>query len=533
MSAQSAQPGHQPSRSTGLTLNLSSNNPFRNRAASPLLSGATYSNTTSPASPFDDPPPRPVSRNPFLDPSYSSSQPNLIGTGTMAPTGTLDSKASPTAEELFDGLNINDSKRSRPDGGRPPMNRPPGPPGRDNVPPPGRRGPPPPGHRPSRSQEEAMRQRRMQGNASISSGPPRPPGPPGSPQRRPQERRPRRNSDSSLLIDIEKPLTEEEKKAKEARRRERERRAKEGKDKDPKKPSRRIDIIDQLDATSIYGTGLFHHDGPFDAANPHRNRKGSRRAPMQAFAKDSLNMSLGGAGPLNKRPDHATFMGNNDGDASADFATAGGRNGYLERKDEPAVFDPRSRGSIVYGEESMGLGASTFLEGTPAARTAIQRREAEQAQQVAAEGLKRNKSIAQRIRGMKREPREYGPPGRMTNPEGAYHSRRSPDSAGPSTSISYTSERNPFFSEYNKEPENISVRRADAGAKSPGSPPPVPRRGSANGLERRTTTDMASPTDDGPSKPSGGFLARVKSLKGGRRRQVSDAMVPPAPGTAA
>ncbi|TIC95829.1 Protein PAL1 [Colletotrichum higginsianum] len=525
--AQSTQPGHQPSRSAGadLTLNLSSNNPFRNRAASPLLSGATYSNTTSPASPFDDPPPRPVSRNPFLDPSFSSSQPNLIGVGNMAPP--FDTKASPTAEELFDGLTINDQKQSRPDGGRPSTNRPPGQPGRENIPP-GRRGPPPPGHRPSRSQEEAMRQRRMQGGSN--GGPPRPAGAPASPQRRPQERRPRRNSDSSVLIDIEKPLTEEEKKAKDARRRERERRAREGKDKDPKKPSRRLDIIDQLDATSIYGTGLFHHDGPFDAANPHRNRKGSRRAPMHAFAKDSLNMSLGGSGPLNKRPDHATFLGNNDGDASADFATAAARN--AERKADPAVFDPRARGSIIYGEESMGLGASTFLEGTPAARAAIQRTQAEQAQQAASEGLGRSKSIAQRIRGIKREPREYGPSGRITNPEGAYTSRRSPDGNGPSSSISYTGERNPFFSEYGKEPETISVRRN--GARSPGSPPPVPRRGSANGLERRATADATSPTDDGPSKPSGGFLARVKSLKGGRRRQVSDAMAPPpAPGTAA
>lgn len=63
------------------------------------------------------------------------------------------------------------------------------------------------------------------------------------------ERRPRRNSESSIM---DKPLTEEEKKAKEARRREREKRRAEGKD---KKPSRRLDLIDQLDATSIYGTG--------------------------------------------------------------------------------------------------------------------------------------------------------------------------------------------------------------------------------------------------------------------------------------
>jgi len=437
----------------------------------------------------------------------------------MAPT--LDPKASPTAEELFDSLTIDDKKQSRPNGGPSSTNRPP-----DQ---PGRRGPPPPGHRPSRSQEEAMRQRRLQGG---NGGPPRPSGSQASPPRRPRERRPRRNSDSSVLIDVEKPLTEEEKKAKEARRRERERRAREGKDKDPKKPSRRLDIIDQLDATSIYGTGLFHHDGPFDAANPHRNRKGSRRAPMHAFAKDSLNMSLGGSGPLNKRPDHATFLGNNDGDASADYATAAARN--AERKNDPAVFDPRSRGSIVYGEESLGLGASTFLEGTPAARAAIQRTQAEQAQQTAAEGLGRSKSIAQRIRGIKREPREYGPSGRITNPEGAYTSRRSPDGNGPATSVSYTGERNPFFSEYGKEPETISVRQN--GAKSPGTPPPVPRRGSANGLERRATADVTSPTEEGSSKSSGGFLARVKSLKGGgRKRQASDVVAPPppAPGTAA
>uniref|UniRef100_L2G9Y0 Pal1 cell morphology protein n=3 Tax=Colletotrichum gloeosporioides species complex TaxID=2707338 RepID=L2G9Y0_COLFN len=226
-------------------------------------------------------------------------------------------------------------------------------------------------------------------------------------------------------------------------------------------------------------------------------------------------------------------MGNNDGDASADFASAGARDPYQQHKNEPAVFDPRARSSILHGEESMGLGTSTFLEGTPAARTAIQRTQQEQAQQSQADGLKRNKSIAQRIRGMKREPREYGPAGRMTNPEGAYHSRRSPDSAGPSTSISYTSERNPFFSEYGKEPESISVKRTDNGAKSPGTPPPVPRRGSANALERRNTTDVKSPTEEAPGKSSGGFLSRVKSLKGGRRRQASDAMAPPAPGTAA
>ena len=45
-------------------------------------------------------------------------------------------------------------------------------------------------------------------------------------------------------------MTEEERKARDQRRRER--RQREGRD---KKPNRKLDIIDQLDATSIFGTG--------------------------------------------------------------------------------------------------------------------------------------------------------------------------------------------------------------------------------------------------------------------------------------
>ena len=68
----------------------------------------------------------------------------------------------------------------------------------------------------------------------------------GSPQRKPEPRL-RRNSDSSVM---EKPITDEERRMREMRQRDRERRHRDGKSR-PKK----IDIIDQLDATSIYGTG--------------------------------------------------------------------------------------------------------------------------------------------------------------------------------------------------------------------------------------------------------------------------------------
>lgn len=66
----------------------------------------------------------------------------------------------------------------------------------------------------------------------------------------------RRNSDSSVAD--RKPLDpEEEKKRQERKRRERERRHREREGKDPKsrKPDRKLDIIDKLDVTSIYGTG--------------------------------------------------------------------------------------------------------------------------------------------------------------------------------------------------------------------------------------------------------------------------------------
>jgi hypothetical protein len=128
----------------------------------------------------------------------------------------------------------------------------------ENIPP--RHGPM---HRPSKSQEEAMRARRAAGS---SSGRPRPPtgelnifADPESPKKS-GERRARRNSESSVLDRNGKPLDpEEEKKRQERRRRERRHRERErereaGKDGKPRR-DRKLDIIDQLDATSIYGTG--------------------------------------------------------------------------------------------------------------------------------------------------------------------------------------------------------------------------------------------------------------------------------------
>lgn len=122
-----------------------------------------------------------------------------------------------------------------------------GPPRGENMPPGDRRGPP--NHRPTRSQEEALRARRQRPNG---------PGNPSSPPRRtPGSRSARRNSESSLAE--EKPLTDEEKKARDQRRREREQRHRERRGDKTKPPNKKMDIIDRLDATSIYGTGSKLH----------------------------------------------------------------------------------------------------------------------------------------------------------------------------------------------------------------------------------------------------------------------------------
>lgn len=95
--------GRSPGKSPGLTLDLGSKNPFRNRTTSPANDhlGSTLS-SPAPTSPFDDPirSGRPLSTNPFLDPVLSKqSEPLVSPPGAMSTQS--DKRASPTAEELF------------------------------------------------------------------------------------------------------------------------------------------------------------------------------------------------------------------------------------------------------------------------------------------------------------------------------------------------------------------------------------------------------------------------------------------------
>ncbi|KAF1985312.1 Pal1-domain-containing protein [Aulographum hederae CBS 113979] len=354
-----------------------------------------------------------------------------------------------------------------------------------------------------------------------------------SPEKR-ENRRPRRNSESSII-----DRSEEERRRRERRRLRAEREAKEGKDgKDSKdgKPregssrprrQRGLDIIDKLDVTGIYGAGLFHHDGPFDACNPHRNRKKDTRAPMQAFPVGSKNNALGGSGPLNKNIDIQQFNGTG-AEGFTDFNT-GARDEFGRKRPSLEAramsFNPTERVEPVHGEETVGLGTSTFLEGAPASRVAIQRRESQTNTEMAAgaAGLQRKKSLAQRIRGRgmsgSRPSRElrYGN-AEASSPESPQPRPVMAQSAGGPAKMN---ESNPFFNQYgnenNSKANGASIKIAETDletkpgrARAPSSP--------MRGLERRRTADSPGERErEAEPKSSGGFLSRVKSLKGGKR----------------
>jgi hypothetical protein len=250
---------------------------------------------------------------------------------------------------------------------------------------------------------------------------------------------------------------------------------------------------------------------------------------MQAFPKDSLNNIIGGGGPLNTRPDHATFLGNNDDEAFKDYARGGaGPSSYGNgaprsgKPVEPVVVSALQRVEPIHGDESLGLGTSTFLEGAPASRNAIQRRETEEAMPEG-NGLQRGKSLAQKIRGISNNRRDIGPSGRIASLEGAYGAT-SPDLLTPSNRMS-NPEKNPFFKEFEakeekldvkmdlNKPENITIAEPEVKGGRPRAPS-SPRRGFGERLERRVTSDGT-----GEELPkTGGFFTRVKSLKGKKQR---------------
>ncbi|OQO00898.1 hypothetical protein B0A48_13585 [Cryoendolithus antarcticus] len=488
-------------------LNLSSNNPFRNRAASPAAVASTSPRSLEPPA---APPSRDnrMSRNPFLDASELS-----------LPKGDVNGLTS----EIFNDLSLLDKNGN----------------GASVT-----RAPPP---RAGTLPVNGSRQAAPSGSSSRPNGPPPPyAGAPRSPDKREPPRRPRGMSESSVMDkerDIRRereradrpPRTESEERRRRERRREREERHKREKEKvragaggaRMKKPQG-LDIIDQLDVTGIYGQGLFHHDGPFDACNPHRNHHKARGpAPMQAFPANSANMALGGSGPLNSRIDLDRFHGRGE-EAFEAFTTT--------RKPQPAVVDPTARAEPVHGEETVGLGTSTFLEGAPASRRDLQRRESEDVSQMTGGamggGLSRKKSIAQRFRGMSNTRRtpvgdNYRSPDARYELQDGQMNHLGAQSAGGPVRAKYTrdNEINPFDNDYENayEKKGAQIKIAESESRPLVAKNSPPRLGGASVLTRSVTADSGALRpgsgngDEGKSSGGGGFLNRMKSLKGGRR----------------
>ncbi|KAJ6181310.1 hypothetical protein N7519_011771 [Penicillium mononematosum] len=469
---------HQPSPTAA---SFGSNNPFRNRALSPSVAGSVSSNNR---------PERPRSTNPFLDDTEAMSPQSAPGmsTGVTMISPIEKDDMSSNTRELFESLSLKpapqqtrpwpapDATRRTPSNrNRPPMERPQRPPGRSAT-----------------SKEKDP--------LDIFADPPT------SSQAKDRPRRPRRNSESSVmdrgskLLDVD----DDERRRRERRHREREGRSKDGKSRSSRK-DRRLDIIDKLDVTSIYGTGMFHHDGPFDACNPHRNRRGVRTAPMQAFPKGSTNMALGGAGPNNSNIDLNLFHGRME-EGHNDFSTAA-------RNAETGVIDPTARVDPIHGPQSMGLGTSTFLDGAPASRSAMARRQSENENSLAPNGggLARKKSLAQRLRG-----RAAGP-GRITSPTDNLPPV-APQVSSSHSGSARANERNPYFQEdeYDEEwDKKGSSIEAGGRVRSSSSP---------KQMERKTTNDR--PYEESKLNPGGGgggFLNRMKSLRKPKpERRTSD-----------
>jgi hypothetical protein len=219
-------------------------------------------------------------------------------------------------------------------------------------------------------------------------------------------------------------------------------------------------------------------------------------------------MSLGGSGPNNPKLNLDQIHGTGH-EAHIDYNKSGVGDGfgYDLRRPNPersASFNPLDRVEPVHGEESVGLGTSTFLEGAPASRAAIQRRATEDEFSVEPNGLSRKKSLAQKIRGVR-------PAARMTSPEPVMKSPTSPLGTGKTEG-----NVNPFFKDYDQEYEKKGAQIASAEEKQGRTRAPSSPRRVGLGLERKMTADSADGGED--SKSGGGFLSRVKSLKGGPRR---------------
>lgn len=161
-----------------------------------------------------------------------------------------------------------------------------------------------------------------------------------------------------------------------------------------------IDTIDKLDVTGLFG-GAFHHDGPFDACTPHRN-KNNKVAPVLAFPLDGPNSTISGTTKTkcamnvvfgrDDIDDDDTYIYHpsklmSDSNSSINTLDA------IKPSNNITQFDAKTKTELVHGPITQGLGSTTFLDGAPAAPAAIRDNKLHKNQS----GLQRKKSITQKL----------------------------------------------------------------------------------------------------------------------------------------
>lgn len=147
-----------------------------------------------------------------------------------------------------------------------------------------------------------------------------------------------------------------------------------------------VDTIDKLDGTGIFGSS-FHHDGPFDAVAPHRN-KNKRDAPVMAFPVNGPNSSIGGVTTQRNKYDEvfgtseftdeghmagSRYQGVNTSSADSLAGSSATLDAIRPRFDEVSEVDVTDKAPKVHGPTTAGLGSTTFLDGAPASTNAIER----------------------------------------------------------------------------------------------------------------------------------------------------------------
>lgn len=276
-------------------------------------------------------------------------------------------------------------------------------------------------------------------------------------------------------------------------------------------------IVRESLAWSLTAVGMaIHHGGPFDAANmsmgiskdKSKSRSKKYLPPIGAFPDGSKNMSMAGAGPTGKSAkdqQYDTLHMVND-EAHGDFNSVG-----TVKRTEIMPMDATARGEQIHSSETAGLGTSTFLDGAPAPRNAMLRRESETAaaqQEMPSGGLGRKASILrpfQRARGMsfganvQSRPFTSGDDSRRYPPVSLM-----PQSAGgmPRT-LPGQEQQNPFEIQMD-EKRNVSAPIGE----------PLVRRVTEGG-PRPPPKDYVPPPSQTSSGP--GFLRRLKSVRGNVR----------------